>query len=45
MKNNEYNAAEAVEIGKAEEVILGQKVDFPALDSSGQEPFEQLYVE
>ena len=45
MKNNEYNAAEAVEIGKAEEVILGQKVTIPALDSSGEEPFDQLYVD
>jgi hypothetical protein len=45
MKNNEYNAAEAVEIGKAEEVILGEKIDFPAVDSSGNPPLEFLYVE
>lgn len=45
MKNNEYNAAEAVEIGKADEVILGQKVEVPAIDSSGEQPFDQLYVE
>lgn len=45
MEKNEYNAAEAVEIGKADEVILGQKIAVTALDSSGEEPFDQLYVE
>ena len=45
MKTNEYNAAEAVEIGKAEEVILGQKIDMHGLDSSGQPPIDRVYEE
>ena len=45
MNDNLYNAAEVVEVGKAEEVILGRKVQEPALDSSGEEPINQLYVE
>ena len=44
MDNNEYNAAEAVEIGKAEDVILGWK-ESAALDSTGDAPFDRLYVE
>ena len=38
MKKNEYDAAEAVEIGKAEEVVLGSKSQIPALDSLGYPP-------
>jgi hypothetical protein len=45
MKDNLYNAAEVVEVGKAEEVILGGKTDEPALDSSGEEPINRLFVE
>ena len=45
MKDNLYNAAEVVEIGKAEEVILGQKTEDPFLDSSGGTPIDRLYVE
>jgi len=44
MKQNEYNAAEAVEIGKAEDVILGAKIPVPELDSSGEEPLDRQYV-
>lgn len=45
MKQNEYNAAEAVEIGKAEDVILGVKTDIPALDSTANPPEDRLWVE
>ena len=43
MKENEYNAAEAVEIGKAEDVILGVKTDEPALDSTVNPPPDRFY--
>lgn len=42
---NEYNAAEAVEIGKAEEVILGVKTDIPWSDSTANPPEDRLYQE
>jgi hypothetical protein len=45
MKDNLYNAAEVVEVGKAEEVILGNKVEEFALDSTGEEPIQKRYVE
>jgi hypothetical protein len=45
MKNNEYDAAEVVEIGKAQSVVLGTKTIVPDLDSSGMEPIERWYVE
>jgi len=45
MKQNEYNPAEAVEIGKAEDVILGVKTVDPGLDSSGMEPIDRWYQE
>ena len=45
MKQNEYNAAEAIELGKAEEIILGRKVEEPFLDSTGADPIDRLYVE
>jgi hypothetical protein len=45
MKNNEYNAAEVVEIGPAHEIVLGDKVTVPDLDSTGMEPIERHYRE
>jgi len=45
MKQNEYNAAEVVEIGKAEEVVLGVKTDIPWADSSLNPPEDRLYEE
>jgi len=44
MKSNEYNAAEVLEIGNAEEVILGHKIGFPDLDSCGCDPMDWRYV-
>ena len=43
MKENEYNAAEAVEIGKAEDVILGTKTSEVGLDFSGNPPLDRIY--
>lgn len=43
MKSNEYDAAEAVEIGKAGTLVLGHKVMFPDFDSSGCEPMDWRY--
>ena len=45
MKQNEYNAAEAVEIGKAEDVILGVKTDVQWVDSTANPPEDRLYQE
>ncbi len=45
MKQNEYDAAEAVEIGKAEDVILGTKTEVPSIDSTANPPEDRLYVE
>jgi len=45
MKQNEYNAAEAVEIGKAEDVILGAKTIVPELDSTTNGDPERFYKE
>jgi hypothetical protein len=45
MKNNEYNAAEVVEIGEAHSVVLGVKTVDPGLDSSGMEPIDRWYQE
>lgn len=42
---NEYNAAEAVEIGKAEDVILGQKTEIPDLDSTTSPPLDRYFQE
>jgi hypothetical protein len=42
---NEYNAAEAVEIGKAEDVILGVKTDIPWPDSPGNVPEDRYFQE
>jgi hypothetical protein len=44
MRDNEYNAAEAVEIGKPEDVILGTKTPVPELDSLGEEPIDRQYA-
>ena len=44
MKKNEYDAAEVVEIGEAEDVILGRKTWIPALDTCGNPP-EDRYCE
>ena len=43
MKQNEYNAAEAVEIGKAEDVILGVKTEIPSLDSTANPPEDRYF--
>ena len=40
MKKNEYDAAEAVEIGKAGRFVLGEKIKLPDLDSCGGEPMD-----
>jgi hypothetical protein len=40
MKKNEYDAADAVEIGQAGTLILGEKIDVPDLDSCGGEPMD-----
>ena len=42
---NEYNAAEAVEIGKAEDVILGEKLELAGIDFPGNEPPDRQYVD
>ena len=42
---NEYNTAEAVEIGKAEDVILGEKTEVPALDSTANPPEDRYFQE
>lgn len=43
MKQNEYDAAEVVEIGPAQEIVLGEKINVTFLDSSGGEPMDWLY--
>ena len=43
MNKNEYDAAEAVEIGKAAALVLGEKVNIPDFDSSGGEPMFWQY--
>ena len=45
MKNNEYDAAEVVEIGQAQAIVLGEKTIVPDLDSTLLEPLEQHYQE
>ena len=45
MKKNEYDAAEVVEIGKAQSVVLGGKILMPGLDNPGMEPFDRQYEE
>jgi hypothetical protein len=41
---NEYHAAEAVEIGKVEDVVLGTK-NFVGLESTPNPPFDRFYEE
>ena len=43
MKQNEYNPAEAIEIGKAEDVILGAKTLEVGIDFSGNPPPDRIY--
>lgn len=45
MKQNEYDAAEVVEIGPAQELVLGEKISVPDLDSTGGEPMQWRYQE
>jgi hypothetical protein len=45
MKQNEYDPAEAVEIGNAEDIILGQKVEIMFLDSLVGTADERYYHE
>jgi len=45
MKKNEYDAAEVVELGAAQSVVLGEKTWVPELDSSGMEPLDRQFVE
>jgi hypothetical protein len=43
MKQNEYDAAEVVELGAAREIVLGEKVNIPDLDSTSGEPMQWRY--
>lgn len=45
MKQNEYNAAEAIELGRAEDVILGTKTEVPFIDSTANPPEDRHYQE
>lgn len=45
MKTNEYEFAEVVEIGQAEAVILGHKMERMELDSAGLEPYDRRWQE
>lgn len=45
MKRNEYESAEVCEIGLAEAVILGRKVETMEIDSAGLEPIDRRYEE
>ena len=45
MKQNQYDAAEVVEIGEAQSVVLGRKTVDLGVDSSGMEPIDRLYEE
>jgi hypothetical protein len=45
MKKNEYDAAEVVEIGLAQAVVLGQKTIDLDLDSTGMDPIDRHYEE
>jgi hypothetical protein len=42
MKNNEYAAAEVVEIGEAQSVVLGDKSTDPDIDF--MEPWDRRFV-
>lgn len=41
MNQNEYDAAEAVELGKAEDIVLGVKTTIPAPDNPDLEPSDR----
>jgi hypothetical protein len=43
MKQNEYDAAEVVEIGLARAIVLGEKIPVPDLDSTNGEPMQWQY--
>lgn len=43
MKRNEYDAAEVVEIGEAQSVVLGGKTFDLDVDWSGMEPLDRHY--
>ena len=43
MKKNEYESAEVCEIGNAETVILGEKLDTMEMDSAGLEPLNRQW--
>ena len=43
MKNNEYDAAEVIEIGPAPEIVLGEKIMLAGPDSAGMEPLDRVY--
>ena len=43
MKQNEYDAAEVVEIGAAREIVLGEKISVTDLDSTNGEPMQWRY--
>jgi len=43
MKQNEYDAADAVEIGEASTLVLGEKLTVLDFDSSGAEPMQWRY--
>ena len=45
MRNNEYDAAEVVEIGQAQAIVLGGKIDLPDLDSTLMDPIDRRYEE
>ena len=45
MKRNEYESAEVFEIGNAETVILGRKIELMGLDSAGMEPYDRIWEE
>ena len=45
MKNNEYDAAEVVEIGQAQAIILGGKTAMPDFDSTLMDPLDHHYEE
>lgn len=42
MNQNQYDAAEAVELGKAEDVVLGGKTTIPAPDNPDLEPVDRF---
>jgi hypothetical protein len=45
MRPNEYDPAEAVDIGKAEDIILGRK-DWPEVgDVSTNPPYDRMYID